>query len=95
MQLPATLSCLGHEIDTSPEAFGQLASSRDLIGNPEALRQRINEDGYLNIDEVMAARRTVCQKLDEAGFLDRAYPMMDAVPKASPAETYHAEASGR
>ena len=48
--------------DTSPEKFGELRSSNDLLTNPEKLRKRIAEDGYLllrgllNVDKVRAAR---------------------------------------
>ncbi|HZM06087.1 MAG TPA: phytanoyl-CoA dioxygenase family protein [Candidatus Saccharimonadales bacterium] len=83
-----TLTALGHELDVSPEAFGELTSSKDLLGNPEALRARMKADGYLYLpglldrEEVLAARREVTDRLQTAGHLDPAYPPMDAVAQA-------------
>lgn len=40
---PANLTTLGHELDTSPQAFGELVASNDLLDDPPALRQRMAE----------------------------------------------------
>ena len=36
-------------LDLSDSAFGWLRTSEDLIDDPAALQQRLNEDGYLYI----------------------------------------------
>jgi len=38
---------MGQELDVSPQAFGELTSSKEIMGNPEALRARMKSDGYL------------------------------------------------
>ena len=83
------VSC-GHPLDTRPAAFGELLDSGDLAagGDDEALRARMDRDGYLflrgylNRAEVLAARREITARLAEAGALDPAHPVMDAVAPA-------------
>ena len=59
------LTYLGKRIDTSPEAFGELRASNDLLENAEKLQARMSEDGYLflpgilNRPDVLAAREEV------------------------------------
>ena len=82
-----TLTMLGHEVDTSPAALGELRNSSDLLDDPESLRRRMDEDGYLFLrgyldrDEVMAARREVCQRLADMGVLNEAYPITEAIAR--------------
>lgn len=84
--LGAKLTYLGKEVDTSPSAFGELRSSIDLLQDPEILRSRMAEDGYLylpgllNRDAVLAAREEVLRRLDAQGCIDRSHPLLDAVP---------------
>ncbi len=84
--LEAELTYLGRKIDTSPEAFGELRTSTDLLGNQEKLRARMSEDGYLffrdllDRSEVLAAREEVLRRLDAAGKIDRSYPVLDGIP---------------
>src|SRR5262245_41247480 len=67
------LTALKQEIDTSPESFGALESAADLLDDPAALRQRMQMEGYLYLpgyldrDEVLAARREVAERLAAAG----------------------------
>lgn len=88
--LPALASC-GHALDMSPETFGFVRSSAAYIDQPEELRRRLEDDGYLYIpgffdrDLVHAARASVCERLAQAGKLDPAYPSIEAV--AHPNET--------
>jgi hypothetical protein len=76
----------GHELDVSPEAFGELRSSIDLIDNIAALRNRISEDGYLYLpgyldrNEVVEVRRSLTHQLSKLGLLDPDHEVMDAVP---------------
>jgi hypothetical protein len=79
------ISCLGRPLDTSPEAFGLMRSSMDIIDDAEALRTRMDEEGYLYLpgylhcDEVMAVRRVMTQRLASEGYLDPAYDPMAAI----------------
>ena len=41
------LTASGQAIDTSPERFGTLESSINLLDNPAALRERMQAEGYL------------------------------------------------
>ncbi len=75
----------GQPLDTSRQAFGQLRSSGDALGDFVELRRRIDEDGYvllpglLDLDEVMAARREVLGRISALGMLDTDLPLMDGV----------------
>ncbi|MGV3618477.1 MAG: phytanoyl-CoA dioxygenase family protein [Fimbriimonas sp.] len=77
----------GIELDTSEAAFGWLRDSRDVVGDPAALRARMDADGYLFIpgffdrEEVRAARMAVCEELWRDGVLDPAFSMEEAVAK--------------
>lgn len=80
------LTALGKELDTSPAAFGTLRRSAiDLIDDVPSLRARMQEDGYLYLpgyldsDEVLAARRAVTDRLAADGLLDDRYPSIEAV----------------
>lgn len=82
MQPP--LSCLGQPLDVSPAAFGELRRSDDIVRDGDALRQRMQEDGYLFLpglldrDEVMAVRGHITDRLAELGALDPNQPKLDA-----------------
>jgi ectoine hydroxylase-related dioxygenase (phytanoyl-CoA dioxygenase family) len=83
----APASC-GYPLDLSPDAFGELEDSNDYLGNPEALRARLAENGYLLLrdyldpDEVMNARRSVTDRLAEKGQLHPDHAPIDgfAIP---------------
>ncbi|MDB6168728.1 MAG: phytanoyl-CoA dioxygenase [Verrucomicrobia bacterium] len=72
-----------HALDSSPEAFGELRSSEEFLGQPAMLNQRLEEDGYLFIpgffepDLVLAARAAVTDRLAAEGALDPAYPPIE------------------
>ena len=74
-----------HELDASPEAFGELRASTDYLGQPEMLNQRLEEDGYLfipgffNRDLILSARATVTDRLAAEGALDPAFPAIDGM----------------
>ncbi|MFM1851024.1 MAG: hypothetical protein RIS54_708 [Verrucomicrobiota bacterium] len=84
-------------LDTSEEAFGFLRSSEHLLGDPAALRARLEDDGYLFIrnflpkDIVRTARLSILQRLADAGHLDPSQPLeagitrSDNAPKFMPA----------
>jgi hypothetical protein len=87
--LPATLprlSSCGRELDLSFEAFGELESSIDLLDDVEALRERMDENGYLflpgylNRDEVLEARDEVARRFAQAGHLDPNFEPEELIP---------------
>jgi hypothetical protein len=73
------------EIDQAPEVFGELVSSNHLLGDPEALRDEMDIEGYLflpgllNREEVLAARRVMAEQLAAKGLLDPDAPLMDVI----------------
>jgi len=73
-----------HELDTSPEAFGELRSSADCQDQPDVLNQRLEEDGYLLIPGffdpalIHAGRVAITDRLAAEGALDPAYPSIEA-----------------
>jgi ectoine hydroxylase-related dioxygenase (phytanoyl-CoA dioxygenase family) len=75
----------GFELDTRPEAFGELRDANDVLEDAEALRRRMAEDGYLLLrgvldrDVVRAARRELCEKLAAVGEIDTSRPVTDAI----------------
>lgn len=79
------LSTGGIELDTSPEAFGFFRDSNDLLGDAEALRARMDEDGYLYLpgfldrEEVRGVRLAICEVLARDGLLDPAHPVEAAI----------------
>lgn len=87
--MPVTfpLSSVGHELDTSPEAFGFIRSSADCLNRPAELVRRLADDGYLYIPGffdpalIHAARTAVTDRLAAEGSLDPAYPSIEAVAK--------------
>ena len=85
MTTTMNLTFSGHELDTSSQAFRMMRSSIDLVDDTEALRHRIEKEGYLYLpgylygDEVMAARAVMCEKLAVMGMLDPDYPAIEAM----------------
>lgn len=81
------LSAIGHELDLSPQAFGALQDSSSIAYDFEALRERLDEQGYLFVrdylhrDEVQQARAFICEALAREGTLDPGYPIEEAVIK--------------
>lgn len=69
------LTALGHELDTSPAAFGWLQPSNDALDDPTVLRDRLATEGYLYFRDVLdkeailTARRSVMDKLAADGLL--------------------------
>lgn len=85
MSVTFPLYSVGHELDTSPEAFGEIASSADFLDEPDELRRRLDEDGYLYIPGfldsalILDARAAITERLAAEGSLDPAFPAIDAV----------------
>ena len=89
----------GQPLDTSPQAFGQLRSSMDAIGDFAELRRRIDEDGYvllpglLDRSEVQSARREVLRRIDTLGMLDADAALMDGIVRNNAAFNFDHERS--
>ncbi len=88
------LKARGLELNTAPEAFGWLRDSSAIAEDAEQLQQRMAEDGYLylpgylNRDEVIAARQVITERLLEQGYLDPSYPAMEGRLKADAHNPY-------
>jgi hypothetical protein len=97
MVTSAPLSSVKHELDMSPEAFGELRSSADCVHQPEVLRQRMEEDGYLYVPGflprglVHAARVAVTDRLAAEGTLDPAFPSIEAMCRPDKALGYRGD----
>ena len=69
------------ELSTSPEKFGFLRDSSDLLINPSAVIDRIEQDGYIyipgfhEVELVQRARLALLTELNKAGALDQQYPL--------------------
>lgn len=89
-EILVTPRSLGHALDTSPEAFGSLQASNDILGSPEALRARLAADGYLYIKKffdpslILPARRVIFERLAADGVLDPARDLMQGVVRRDP-----------
>jgi hypothetical protein len=73
------------EMELGGPKLGALRESNDLVGNLPALRQRMDEDGYLlirklhNPANVKATRRVVLENLDANGQIDRSHSLDEGV----------------
>ena len=82
------LTARGYEIDTSPEHFGEMRPSTEIVDDADALRGRMIEDGYLYLpgyldrDGVLEARRDMMHVLAAHDYLDPAYPAFEGVAKS-------------
>jgi hypothetical protein len=90
--VPERVFSRGQELERSPDSFGELRRSDDLVrdGDPSmrevaALRERMAADGYvylpgyLDREEVLGARRALCQQLAAHGVLKPGFPIEAAV----------------
>ena len=77
----------GHELEMTDDKVGLLRDSMDAVDDPQELRRRFADDGYvymkgyLDRDEVIAARASLTERLGAAGVLDPAYPTIDGICK--------------
>jgi hypothetical protein len=83
-----TLRARGHVLSQDEDAFGLLTDSSALRDDIPALRQRMQEDGYLFLpaffprEAVLEARKVVTDRLQAGGYLDPDYPPEEAVAVA-------------
>jgi len=92
---PPRVVSRGQDLEQTPEAFGELRRSDDLVrpasgvadvtDRASVLRARLAEDGYLYLpgyldrDEVLGARRELCAQLAAQGLLDPRRRPADAI----------------
>ena len=75
----------GIALDTSPEKFGMLRESNDILNNAPAMRTRLEDEGYLFFREliprqtVLEARREILLKYATVGELDPQKDIMDGI----------------
>lgn len=76
----------GHKLDLSPETYGNLRDSNDMLDDPEALEARMVEDGYwlfrglIGRDTVLDARREILLKYAVIGEIDEInHPLMEGI----------------
>jgi hypothetical protein len=87
MHARKTITSLGQELDLSAESFGWLTPSSDLLDDRQALRQRLDTEGYLympgylDCDVVDRARLRLLEQLDELELLDPGHPVEQGVAK--------------
>jgi hypothetical protein len=78
----------GRRLDLSDDAFGWLRPSDSLVGDPGALRARLDADGYLFLpglldrEAVRAGRMELLERVRAHGALDPAHPVADGVLRA-------------
>ena len=81
----STLTANGYPLNTDRDAFAELRPSNDILEDSEALRGRMDEEGYLFFrgllprDDVLGARREILLKYAAIGELDPVRPVMDAI----------------
>ena len=91
------LVSVNHRLDTSAEALGELRDSSYLVGDAEALRIRMEEDGYLYLrgffkrEDVMAARAVMVERLAAEGLLQAGTDPMDAIIKTGAESSFRSD----
>jgi hypothetical protein len=81
------LTSFGRDLDLSPATFGELESSSHLLNDAQALRAKMQADGYLflpgylNREDVLQARAEVAARLEREGVLDPNFPRAELVAR--------------
>lgn len=74
-----------HELEMGSNHLVELKDSSDLVGDPAALRERFDEDGYLFIrgfydpNLVEEVRRDILEDIEEEGYLDSTEPLSKGI----------------
>ena len=93
-----SLTYKGNLLADNEQVFAELNLSDDSVDDREELWRRFEEDGYLFLpgfldkDEVLAARTEVMQRLWDAGVLDKNHLMIDGI--AVPDKEFNGAATG-
>lgn len=75
----------GQRLHEAPDTLGELRDSSGIVTEANAMRQRMDDDGYLflrgylNRDEVLAARRDMLERVAAEGGLAAGYPLLAGV----------------
>lgn len=86
--IPAPLTSAQKALEMTPATFGELCDCTPLLDDTVALRRHMAEEGYLylrgvlNRDDLLAARRSMLEKLAAEGHVDLTHPLMEG--KAAP-----------
>lgn len=86
LSLPQLYS-YGHPLDMTDDKVGLLRDSSHVAGDFDELRRRLAEDGYLYMpgyldrDEVLAARASLTDRLAAEGVLDPDFPSIEGISK--------------
>jgi len=78
------LFSLGHELETGPDAIGPLSDCSDIFDDTAALRAHMADEGYLylpgflDVNDVNAARLAIAGKLAAVGAPDPRRPSIEA-----------------
>ncbi len=84
---PPQIYSYGHALDMDDDKIGLLRDSCDAADDVAELRRRFEQDGYLYMkgyldrDEVLAARASLCDRLAAAGVLDENHPAIEGICK--------------
>ncbi len=95
----SALSSLNCPLSAEPAAFGFLEPANDALDDPAELRRRVEEDGYLYVKEffdpelILAGRRSIMERLAEAGELDPDRDLMDGIVHPDRMEAFKLDAA--
>ncbi|MEZ4658834.1 MAG: phytanoyl-CoA dioxygenase family protein [Caldilineaceae bacterium] len=84
----APLTSAHKALEMTSSTFGELHDCTPLLNDSTALRRHMTEEGYLylrgvlNRDDLLAARRSMLEKLAAEGHVDLSHPLMEG--KAAP-----------
>lgn len=87
MSSKISLNSLGHGLNGDESGFDWCPCSDDLLSDPAALRDRLEEDGYLYLpgclDDSLVdeARDTLLHQLDALGLVDRSRPVAAGIAR--------------
>jgi len=79
-----TLTMGQQEMELPGKYLGRLREANEILADVEALRERMQEDGYLLIrglferEQVLAARQQIVEALVREGQIDTSRPLLDA-----------------
>ena len=81
------LTAGGIPVDVSPDCFGMLTSSIDIVDDVDVLRERMQAEGYLYLpgyldrEEVLTARAAVAERLAAADCLQPGTPPIELISR--------------
>ncbi len=82
---PPELTSISQTLDTGTDKFGYFRDSSECADNPDMLRARLAEDGYLYIrgfferDKILTGRASLTELLFKQGLLHPDYPPIDGI----------------